>query len=158
MKITLNVLLVTAFLFSCKSKGEVTPTPIPPSVKPEIDFTQTKFFTIEEVLACKTIEDCATMHYWTNKSLNMQGYISYVDNQKRIFTLHSSLNYGAGSTVSGNIKINPKDSVAIAEKLNRYLDKKIFVKTICTSGQVIVSKCEETLIPEVMSANDIDIK
>ena len=152
MKVITCFIFVVTGLLSCESKKDVTP------IKPELDFSPNRFFSIEDILASKTIEDCGIVHYWTGKPLNIQGYVSYVDNQKRIFTLHSSLDYGAKSTVSGNVKINPKDSAAIAEKLNRYLDKKCFVKTICTSGQVIVSKCQETLIPEVMSANDIDIK
>ena len=155
MKIVIGLVFVVGLLLSCKPKVEITPKP---SVKPELDFTQTKFFTFSEIVASKTIEDCGLTHYWTDKPLNIQGYVSYVDKYKRFFTLYSVLDYGSPTAASGNVSINPKDSVAISEKLTQLLDKKCFVKTICRSGQITVSKCEEIMKPEVLSVNDIDIK
>jgi hypothetical protein len=148
---SINFILIL-FLFACKAKNDGTPIPS----KPEIDFSQNKFFTMDEILACKTQEDCNQLHYWENKSLSLQGYISYVEPSKRVFTLHTSLDYG--SSKSGNISINPMDSVAIAAKLSTALDKKCYVKTVCQSGQIIVSNCQATLMPVVMSVNDIEIK
>jgi hypothetical protein len=155
MEIKTYLLCLFFFTLGCKSKVEVPPTP---TVKPELDFTQTKFFTIDEINLFKTGEACGKAHYWDNKPLNIQGYVFDVDVKKHSFTLYSSLDYSAKTSVRMFLRINPIDSNAVTEKLNRYLDKKCFIKTTCKSGRIIDSECLETLVPEVSSANDIDIK
>jgi hypothetical protein len=134
------LLCLFSFILGCKPKEEIILT------KPELDFTQTKFFTIDEVILYKTGDACGKTHYWNNKPLNIQGYVFDV-----------AIN-GAKTSVRMFLRINPADSISIAEKLNRYLDKKCFIKTTCKTGQILDSECIETLVPEVLSASDIDIK
>ena len=155
------LLLLNCIFFSvlsgCKSGGNEPPTPS--LEKPEIDFSQNKFFTLDEILSSKTSEDCGKTHYWESKPLSLQGYVSYVDKNKRIFTLHSSSNYYASTTASGNVAISSMDSTEISLKLNQALNKKCFVKTICgTSRAISGSSCQETLIPKLMSADDIELR
>ena len=139
-------------ILGCKKSAQ------PVAEKAEIDFSQSKVFTISELSNSKTLVPCSTTPYWENKPLSIQGYIFAVNINKRSFTLFSDFNYSASSTSGAYCEINPADSSAIYDVLYKNLDKKCYIKTTCKSGEIYVSKCEKLLIPMLMSVNDIEFK
>ena len=157
MKIPIIIILIFCCGFlNCKSTD---PQPQPVVEKQELEFSQSKFYTIQDIYNSKIQVPCSlTKPYWEGKILNVQGFVFNIETNKRSFTLFSDLNYSATDVKGLFLRINPADSTAIYEKLTKNKDKHCFIKATGQSGQTSVSICQFFFVPVLMSANDVEFQ
>ncbi len=159
MKISIIVVLIFCCGFlNCKSAD---PQPQPVVEKPELDFSQSKFYTIQDIYNSKTQTPCSmTKPYWEGKILKVQGFVYDVATNKGSFTLFSDFNYSAADVRGLFLRINPADSTAIYEKLAKNMGKgnRCFIKATGQTGQTNVSNCQFSFVSMLMSANDVEFQ